>query len=498
MPILDQDLWLGTQQSLETAIQAEKQASAHFASFTGNQASYFEELQKMIDGQISSIQDGVMVINMTGNLVQGDAGIEALYGSVGYNDLRRAVLKGMTDPAVKAFLLNVGSGGGAVSGVTDWTSLLARVNSVKPVITYTGGMMASAAYWSGSQGRQIYASPTAIVGSIGVVQIHVSRAKALADNGYDVTVVRTGSEKMLANPYERLTEAAKAQMQAQSDALYEVFIESVANARGVSVKAADKKFGQGRVFIGQQAVDVGLVDKLGTFDDAFSRAYALGKGGGKAAPAKKPNVQGAATGSAAAVWQNPNQPEGNDMPNPALSAEMLQAMAAAGIDPNAAPEEDKKPDASAEDKPVTTTASLPAPEAGVAELVAQLAAAQASTIGAKNEAAAAAAALATANASHEAQITALNGQLASAVDIVRDSVRAMGIHFGVSKEGVKALSATEVLAEHGRLRGLFLEKFPVGRVSAAGNGAASGADPVAGTLSFAEREFARSVTTAKK
>lgn len=505
MSIFSQSLWLGTESAFDAACAAELNANKFLA--TNPQA--FDSLQEYIDGQLASVQDGVMVVNIQGSLVGGSAGIQALFGTVGYDDLRRVLLQGMTDEKVKAFLLNVGSGGGAVAGVTDASSLIARINSVKPVVTYTGGMMASAAYWIGSQSRAVYASPTSIVGSIGIVNLHVSRAKELADMGREVTVVRAGSEKMLANPYERLTEAGKAQLQDQADTLYDVFIESVASARGISVKAAEKKFGQGRVFVGQQAVDAGLVDKLGGFDDAFAKAYALGRGTGKMPQGKKPNVQGTKESSAGAVWQNPNQPEGNLMPNPALSAEMLQALAAAGVTVDAngvitAPAADNKP--ADEDKPADPAADAGAGDtkpvdaaanAGVAELVAQLAAAQAETITAKNATAAAEAALAAANASHSAAVAAVQANLDKATEIVRDSVRTMGLHFGVSKEGVQALSATEVLAEHSRLKGLFVEKFPVGRVTATGAAADGSKQSAAANLTFAEREFARTVSNRK-
>lgn len=502
MSIFAQSLWLGTEAAFDAACAAELNAN----NFLASNPQAFETLQDYIDNQIASIQDGVMVVNIQGSLVGGTAGISALFGSIGYDDLRRVLLQGMTDEKVKAFLLNVGSGGGAVAGVTDSSSLIARINSVKPVVTYTGGMMASAAYWIGSQSRAVYASPTAIVGSIGIVNLHVSRAKELADMGREVTVVRAGSEKMLANPYERLTEAGKAQLQAQADAMYDVFIESVASARGISVKAAEKKFGQGRVFVGQQAIEAGLVDKLGGFDDAFAKAYTLGRGTGKIQQGKKPNVQGTKEGSAGAVWQNPNQPEGNLMPNPALSAEMLQALAAAGVAVDAngavtAPAADNKP--ADEDKPADPAADAdnkPAadatPSTGVAELVAQLATAQAEVITAKNAAAAAEAALAAANASHSAAVAAVQANLDKATEIVRDSVRTMGLHFGVSKEGVQALSATEVLAEHSRLKGLFVEKFPVGRVTAAG-ATGDSKKSAAATMTFAEREFARTVSNRK-
>lgn len=164
-------------------------------------------------------------------------------------------------------LLDIDSGGGAVSGVDDTAKLIRLVNDrVKPVTTYTDGAMCSAAYWLGSAAGDVFASKGAIVGSIGVIATHKEYSEAYKKEGVGVTVVRAGKFKALANSNEKLTEAGKAQLQKIVDASYEIFVDHVAAMRGKSYEYADKTMADGQEFIGQASVDVGLVDAIKTFD----------------------------------------------------------------------------------------------------------------------------------------------------------------------------------------------------------------------------------------
>jgi ClpP class serine protease len=102
-----------------------------------------------------------------------------------------------------------------------------------------------------------------VVGSIGVIAVHQEFSKQLAAAGVTVKVLRAGKYKALATPVEPLSSAAEAQMQARLDAVYQVFVEHVAESRGVTFAQADK-MAQGREFFGREALDAGLVDGITT------------------------------------------------------------------------------------------------------------------------------------------------------------------------------------------------------------------------------------------
>lgn len=460
MKIEQAQLWLGSQASYEVVVEALAKMSAD-TNFKA-EGDYDEDVMR----KIYNVQDGVATINVSGSLVNGSAGYAIYYGITGYDDIRAALVKAVSNQNVSSIILNVSSGGGHVAGCHETAQLIARVNKVKPVVTYTGSTMGSAAVWTGSAASYIVAGETATVGSIGIIMVHMEKSKMLEDMGVKATVIRAGAEKALASPYEPLSDKAKENLQAQAAELYDIFIKQVAESRGVSVTTADTKFGQGREFLGKAALAAGLVDKVGTYEDAFAKAMALGASARKAVKpasrnANSGNVQalaGAVTDDAGDNSGNP--PQGTEMKTP-LTQEQLAAMAA-GVDLDLeAPASDagsaQKPEASASAEPEVqeeehAADSSAKPDAALTAVKELLAVANSELVAVKVE-------LEAAKAGAD--------MLVKFSDIARASVKTMGMHFGVKSEAVAAMSNAEVLAEHTRLAALFKEKFKVGSVAAA-------------------------------
>lgn len=188
------------------------------------------------------------------------------FGVTPYLFIRNALVEASMDPDVTSILLDVDTPGGAVAGVSDIGHLIKQVDKSKPVYAYTGGMMASAGYWLGSVAREIAAAPIADVGSIGVIATHFSVKKAMEQEGVTATVVRAGKYKALASPYEELSEEAQAEMQAHLNTLYDLFVDHVALARDKPKAYVREHMAEGRVFLGEAAKDVGLVDKIAGLD----------------------------------------------------------------------------------------------------------------------------------------------------------------------------------------------------------------------------------------
>ena len=135
--------------------------------------------------------------------------------------------------------------------------------------------MASAAYWIGSAANQVIVERTAQVGSIGVLYMHYDWSKYDAEMGLKVTVITSGKYKAIGNNAEPLSDDARAIIQAEMDQIYDLFIETVARNRGVSTEKVLVDMADGRVFIGQQAVEAGLADQTGSFEDALEAAVDL-------------------------------------------------------------------------------------------------------------------------------------------------------------------------------------------------------------------------------
>lgn len=458
------NLWLGSQLSYEAMLEAQALA----------RANYGDKPEQPLPALLS-VQGSVGIIDIRGSLVNGRAGFMSYFGVTGYGDIRDALAAAVSKPEVSAILLNIDSGGGAVAGVHETAQLIARVDKIKPVISYNGGTEASAALWLGSSARKSYVAETALTGSLGIIMVHAERSKQLEEEGIKVTVIRAGSEKTLANPYEPLTGAAKDALESKAQAMYDVFLGHVAAQRGVSAVVADKQFGQGREFVGKQAVEAGLADAVGTLEDAFTKAAALGAKVAK--PAAQTYQRNGLAASAAevlatdmtastTVMDNPATNEGTSMPKP-LTQEHLAAMAAGveleSADATAVTKTDAAPAASA----ATDSAAAPAADATAAPaaeatkdpmvgfLQAQVKDLNAELLTAKMAAKTA-----------EDGLAASKTNLEALTNIARASIRTMTIGLGGKAEAVDAMSTADVVAEHARVSAVFKDKFKVGAVAA--------------------------------
>jgi len=479
MPTVTQ-LWLGDEATFHRTLEANMKASEK------PEFQAASDYMNTVMEQFVQVQDGVAIISMSGSLSNGSAGYGIYFGMLGYEDLRNILAQVVSNPAVSAIVLNVDSGGGAVAGVQETAQLLSRVNAVKPVVTYTGSMMASAAVWIGANASYVMASETAIVGSIGIIRVHMDYSESMKMNGVKATIIRAGEEKALASPYEPLSDQAKSNMQTQANQMYGIFIKDMAKARGIPVAQADTNFGQGREFLGKAAVAAGLIDAVGTLEDAFTKAQKLGAASNSTA--KRPVTSTKATNSASVQAQTStdtttladNQPthKGTTMPKP-FTEEQLAAMAA-GVDlPSAETAAQEAADKAAADAAAAAAklaedeaaaaaaaaASTTTPEAAPDALTALtnlVTKATADTLAAKLELQAAQASL----TAKVAEFDALTAQANATLEIARASVKTMGLHFGLKAEAVASMSASEVLAQHSELSEKFKAKFKVGGVAA--------------------------------
>ena len=212
------------------------------------------------------------VIDVTNTLTNDDSIFTALMGDTSYNQIRRGLIEAFSNPDVHAILLNIDSGGGTPAGLDDIARLVKQVTAAgKPVYSYSGGTMASAAYYLGAAAAKVYAGEMATVGSIGVLSIHKDMSAMYNKDGIDVTVFRSGTEKALSNPYEKLTLQAKEVIQERMDTLYNVFVNTVAEFRHVSPETVLNNMANGREFIGRQALDAGLIDGVMPLDSLIAQ-----------------------------------------------------------------------------------------------------------------------------------------------------------------------------------------------------------------------------------
>jgi signal peptide peptidase SppA len=256
MSVKERIVWAGSEASLQSAIDAEVKIAA---------GGCLPNDEVCETPRLLTVEDGLGIVTIKGSLMNNDSPFLRLFGVTGYPEIREALLAAVNDDSVKQILLDIDSGGGAVSGCADTGNLIRQVHKVKPVTTY-GETMASAAYWLGCSAGKVYSGKASLVGSIGVKATFREYSKANEMEGITVTIIRGGKYKALADSNEPLSKEGRAQLQAMVDASYGVFVEHVAEMRGRDYEYTDKTMADGQEFIGQAAVDVGLTDGITTYD----------------------------------------------------------------------------------------------------------------------------------------------------------------------------------------------------------------------------------------
>lgn len=246
--------------------------------------------------------DGVAIIAVDGPIAPKANLFTQVSGGASAQIIEQQVRDAALDPAVRSILLDIDSPGGSVQGVPEVAAAVRDAAGRKPVVAWTAGTMASGAYWIASQTDRIYIgnATSPVLGSVGVVATHVDVSRAEQARGIKTTEITAGKYKRIASSYEPLSAEGRATIQDQVDAIYEGFVEAVAEGRDVSVRTVLSKMADGRVFIGKQAVEAGLADgvlsrdavieQLASGEYAMRRASSDGTAG-VAVPASQPNVQ---------------------------------------------------------------------------------------------------------------------------------------------------------------------------------------------------------------
>ena len=219
----------------------------------------------------TNLGDGVALIELRGRMQKQQASLGESASTVA---IRQQIRAAANDQAVGSIVILVDSPGGTVAGTQDLAAEINKAKAIKPVVAYIEDIGASAAYWAACQCSQVFAGPTAMVGSIGTYGVVVDSSRAAQNEGYTVHVVRAGQNKGAGTPGTPVTQDQLDEHQAMVDTLNGFFLAGVASGRKMDAsKVAELATGQ--VWIGQQAVDAGLIDGVSSFDGAVQAARNL-------------------------------------------------------------------------------------------------------------------------------------------------------------------------------------------------------------------------------
>lgn len=213
---------------------------------------------------------GVAVIPVYGVISQRMNLMTAMSGGTSVEGLTRAVRGALADPDVGALVLDIDSPGGMVEGIAEIASEIRAARGQKPIVAVANAVMASAAYWIGSAADEVVATPSAQVGSIGVIGHHVETSKADEMAGETYTVITAGKGKANQSSHVPIDADGIAEMQALADGFYSLFVADVAAGRGVP-KAKVTGEWQASVLGAKAAKAAGMVDRVDTLDATVAR-----------------------------------------------------------------------------------------------------------------------------------------------------------------------------------------------------------------------------------
>lgn len=219
-------------------------------------------------------KDRIALIYAEGDIVDGNGTNSNIGGDKFLNLIRKARL----DKSIKAIVLRVNSGGGsALASEKIWREIEMAKADKKPVVVSFGDVAASGGYYIACGADSIFASPNTITGSIGVFGI-IPNMEGFFKNKMGVTFdgVKTGPYADAGAIYRPLNENEKKIIQNMVDRIYLQFKQRVAKGRNLDINMVDS-IAQGRVWSGQDAINIGLVDKIGSLEDAVRSAARLAK-----------------------------------------------------------------------------------------------------------------------------------------------------------------------------------------------------------------------------
>lgn len=224
-------------------------------------------------GGYSNIQ-GVAVIPVVGTLVRRGSYVGAQSGVTSYEGLSAQIRAAAADDEVRAIALEIDSFGGEADGIFEIAKTIRAAREVKPVHAFLAEHALSAGYAIASQADTVTIPPFGQAGSIGVVSMHMDISEKLAQEGVTVTLIHSGAKKVEGNPFEKLPEETRAEIQGQNDAMWVEFAQMVETGRRGKISAEDALRLEAGVFRGAEAVRLGLADQVAEAREGFSALLA--------------------------------------------------------------------------------------------------------------------------------------------------------------------------------------------------------------------------------
>ena len=223
-----------------------------------------------------NVSNGVAVLSVRGPMMRSPSVFARKYGGfVGYEEIIAAADDLRNDPNVSAVVLSMDTPGGSVNGIEDATNALAQLAASKPLVSHTSGLMCSGGVYLASAANERYATRDATVGSIGVICSVLDLSRMLANEGIGIVHIAEPAGKAALRIGQPVTAEATADLRESVVEDYQIFRERVSTATGLTNEQIDAM--DARVYTGTGAKRAGLVNGVGSIQQAIDRAAALAK-----------------------------------------------------------------------------------------------------------------------------------------------------------------------------------------------------------------------------
>ncbi len=221
-------------------------------------------------GRSSGHDDMIGIMSASGTIMSGNS--SELNGILGAASFVKTMKKFREDDRVKAVVLRIDSPGGSATASESMWQAVKETTEQKPVVISMGDLAASGGYWLATAGDTIIASPHTLTGSIGVYGMHFSIGRMLDTKlGITSDQVATSAYADMFSGMRPLRPSERALFERSLNETYAMFLERVSGNRDMSVEEVHE-VAQGRIWTGEAALKAGLVDQLGSFDDAIALA----------------------------------------------------------------------------------------------------------------------------------------------------------------------------------------------------------------------------------
>jgi protease IV len=209
----------------------------------------------------------LFIIGSLASVGAGKIGVIEIEGTItDMKDAMEDVVKFKEDDSIRGVILRINSPGGAVGPTQEIYSEIKKMKRLKKVYVSMGSVCASGGYYIAVTGDKVYASPSTITGSIGVIMQQTVVEDLMKKIGVEANTIKSGIMKDTGTPFRKMRDDERQYLQGVIDSIYEQFVNDVAEGRKLPVDRV-KQLADGRIYTGLQAKETGLVDNIGNFYD---------------------------------------------------------------------------------------------------------------------------------------------------------------------------------------------------------------------------------------